>query len=63
MPSFVAHGTSHLFEKPNIGLRNSAEREKTDETFPEVLERRGPRQQSFGLLAQFNQLIQQVGNL
>ncbi len=61
--SFVAHGASHLFEKPNIGVRNGAIREQSDETFPEVFERRRSREEAFGLFAQFHQLVQQVGNL
>jgi len=38
--SFVAHGTSHLFKKPDIRIRNRAEGKQADEAFPEMLQRR-----------------------
>ncbi len=56
-PSFVAHDTSHLLKKPNIGDRKGAVREQPDEAFPEVFERRRPREEAFGLLTQLHQLI------
>ena len=61
--SLVAHGTSYLGEKANIGGCQGAVCEKTDKAFPEMLECRRPREQPFSLLAQFDQLIEQVGNL